>query len=168
VIGSDGFSYARDGERSVKIPQLGIVRIDDDVEIGANTCVDRATFGVTWIKQGVKIDNLVQIAHNVEIGEHSIIISQSGVAGSATLGRGVILAGQSGINGHITLGDGAVVAARSGVVGSLPPGAKVSGMPAIAHQEWLRAAAALQQLPRLLIQVRKLQERLDGLEASLE
>lgn len=168
VIGSDGFGYARDQKQCIKIPQIGIVQIDDDVEIGANVCIDRATFGKTWIKRGVKIDNLVQVAHNVVVGEDSIIVSQVGIAGSTTLGRGVVLAGQVGVSGHATLGDGVTVGAKSGVHGSLSPGARVSGIPAIPHGEWLKASSVFQRLPNMLKEMRELRKRLERLEALLK
>ena len=123
VIGGDGFGFIPTKQGLVKVPQTGIVQIDDDVEIGANTTIDRARFGKTWIKSNVKIDNQVMVAHNVVIGESSILVAQCGIAGSAELGRGVILAAKSGVNGHITLGDGVQVAGTSGVVKSLPAGA---------------------------------------------
>ncbi|PKN15835.1 MAG: UDP-3-O-(3-hydroxymyristoyl)glucosamine N-acyltransferase, partial [Deltaproteobacteria bacterium HGW-Deltaproteobacteria-3] len=120
VIGSDGFGYATDGSgRHVKRPQVGVVQIDDDVEIGANTCIDRATFGKTWIKRGTKIDNLVQLGHNVMIGEDAMLVAQVGMAGSTTTGSNVVLGGQVGLAGHIHLGDRVMVAAKSGVHNSL-------------------------------------------------
>ena len=130
VIGGDGFGFIPTKQGLVKVPQTGIVQIDDDVEIGANTTIDRARFGKTWIKSNVKIDNQVMVAHNVVIGESSILVAQCGIAGSAELGRGVILAAKSGVNGHITLGDGVQVAGPSGVVKSLPAGAIALGTPA--------------------------------------
>jgi len=159
VIGSDGFGYATDEQgRHVKRPHVGTVQIDDDVEIGANVCIDRATFGRTWIKQGVKIDNLVQVGHNVVIGEGSIVVAQVGIAGSATLGRGVILGGQAGVNGHIHLDDRAMVASKSGVHASLPKGAVVSGFPAMPHKEWLRASSLFARLPELFREIREIKK----------
>lgn len=161
VIGSDGFGFAPDGRGGLmKIPQVGMVQIDDEVEIGANCAIDRARFGRTWIKRGVKFDNLVHIAHNVVVGECSLLIGQCGVAGSAVIGRGVIIAAQAGINGHITIGDGARVAGTSGVHKSLPPGATVIGTPAEPQREFVERLI----LPK---KVRQLQERLAKLEAAL-
>lgn len=165
VIGSDGYGYATDrAGQHVKRPQVGIVQIDDDVEIGANVCVDRATFGKTWIRRGSKIDNLVQIAHNVEVGEDSLVIAQVGIAGSTKLGRNVVLGGQAALNGHIVLGDRVMVAAKSGVHDHQPDGAVVSGVPAIPHKTWLRATVAFAQLPELLRDVRELKKKLGPAE----
>jgi UDP-3-O-[3-hydroxymyristoyl] glucosamine N-acyltransferase len=161
VIGSDGFGYARDGDIRVKIPQIGIVEIEDDVEIGANTTVDRATLGKTVIGRGTKIDNLVQIAHNVTIGEHSVIAAQAGIAGSTRVGRAVTLAGQVGVVNHISIGDGATIGPQSGVAQSVPPGAVLSsGLPAAPHQEWLKVMTLLPQLPKLWRLVRRLDKQL--------
>jgi UDP-3-O-[3-hydroxymyristoyl] glucosamine N-acyltransferase len=165
VVGSDGFGYATDEQgRHVKRPHVGIVQIDDDVEIGANVCIDRGTFGKTWIQQGSKIDNLVQVAHNVVIGAGSIVVSQVGIAGSTTLGRGVVLGGQVGIKGHIHLGDRAMVAAQSGVHGNLQQGAIVSGSPAIPHKEWLKASTLFARLPKLNQELREIKKALAGLQ----
>jgi UDP-3-O-[3-hydroxymyristoyl] glucosamine N-acyltransferase len=164
VIGSDGFGFARDGEVHLKVPQIGTVVIEDDVEIGANVCIDRATVGVTRIGRGTKIDNLVQIGHNVTIGEGSIVVAQVGVSGSAELGRGVVLAGQAGIAGHITIGDGAMVGAQSGVTKSISPGERVSGYPAQKHSLSKRLHACLQRLPDLFRRVRDMEGRLERLE----
>ncbi|TSA11163.1 MAG: UDP-3-O-(3-hydroxymyristoyl)glucosamine N-acyltransferase [Deltaproteobacteria bacterium] len=166
VIGSDGFGYARDGAKHVKIPQLGIVQIDDDVEIGANTTIDRAALGKTWIKRGTKIDNLVQVAHNVIVGEDTLLISQVGISGSVEIGNNVILAGQVGVAGHIKIGDRVKVGAKSGVPGSLPEDSTVSGIPAISHQEWLKASAVYRRLPDLLKEVRDLKKRIANLEKN--
>jgi UDP-3-O-[3-hydroxymyristoyl] glucosamine N-acyltransferase len=164
VIGSDGFGYARDGNRYVKIPQLGIVRIDDDVEIGANNTIDRASFGMTWIQRGVKTDNLVHIGHNVVVGEDSVLIAQVGIAGSAELGKGVVLAGQVGIAGHLHIGDGAMVGPQSGVGKDVPEKGVVSGSPAIAHRIWLRAVNILPRLPDLISRLRALERKVEALE----
>jgi UDP-3-O-[3-hydroxymyristoyl] glucosamine N-acyltransferase len=161
VIGADGFGYATDSQGvHVKRPHVGTVRLDDDVEIGANACVDRGTFGATHIKSGVKIDNLVQIAHNVEIGANSIIVGQVGIAGSATLGRNVVLGGQAAIAGHIHLGDGVMVGARSAVHNNQKPGNIVSGTPAIPHKKWLKASLAFEKIPDIIKEVRKLKNNL--------
>ncbi len=164
VIGSDGFGFELVEGRHRKIPQRGIVRIDDDVEIGANTTIDRARFGRTWIQEGVKIDNLVQVAHNVVIGKHSIIVSQSGISGSSKLGQYVTLAGQSGIVGHLEIGDQAIVAAQSGVSKSIPPKQVVFGSPAQPMNDAKRSLAHVKRLPKMLERLRDLEERLARLE----
>lgn len=161
VIGSDGFGYATDQHgHHVKRPQVGIVQIDDDVEVGANVCIDRATFGKTWVQRGVKIDNLVQIAHNVVIGEDSIIVAQVGISGSTTLGTGVVLGGQVGVGGHLSIGDRVMAAAKTGIHADLPAKAVVSGFPAIAHPLWLRISSLLVKLPELVKDVRALKKQL--------
>lgn len=168
VIGSDGFGYTMSGGRWNRIPQIGIVEIGDDVEIGANTCVDRARFDKTAIGRGSKIDNLVQIGHNVTIGEHAIIVSQVGIAGSSSLGNYVTVAGQSGIGGHVEVGDHSVVAAKTGVSKDLPPGSVVSGMPGHLHRHEMRCQAAYRRLPELLKTFRELQEKVEKLEKETE
>jgi len=162
VIGSDGFGFVPDGEKHYKIPQLGIVRIDDDVEIGACNTIDRATFGKTWLKSGVKTDNHVQIAHNVVIGENTLIVAQVGIAGSATIGRNVILAGQAGIAGHITIGDYTTVGPQAGVARSLPSGQVVSGTPEMPHRLWLRVSQMIPRLPELKRKINDIEKRLDA------
>jgi len=137
VIGSDGFGFVRDGSVNVKIPQMGIVQIDDRVEIGANNAVDRAALGKTWIKRGVKTDNLVQIAHNVVIGEDTVIVAQAAIGGSAFIGKGVIIGGQVAISDHVRIEDGAMIGSQSGVAKSLSRGDVVSGTPAMPHRLWL-------------------------------
>jgi UDP-3-O-[3-hydroxymyristoyl] glucosamine N-acyltransferase len=164
VIGSDGFGYARDGDVNRKIPQIGIVRIEDDVEIGANTTIDRATTDVTIIRAGVKIDNLVQIAHNVIVGENSILAAQVGVSGSTQLGRNVVLAGQAGLVGHIHIGDNAMVGAQGGVTKSIPANTKVSGYPAREHSLARKIYALIARLPELFREVKELTKRVDALE----
>lgn len=168
VIGSDGFGYARDETgRHLKIPQMGIVQIDDDVEIGANCTIDRATFGRTWIQRGCKIDNLVQIGHNVVIGEYSILISQVGISGSTTVGKQVILAGQVGLVGHIRIGDGVRVGAKSGVSNSVKARQDVSGIPAVPHKEWLKNSAGIRRLSKQREELRQLRLRVEYLERRL-
>ncbi len=165
VIGSDGYGYVQDEHgRHVKRPHVGIVILEDDVEIGANSCVDRATFGVTVIKQGVKVDNLVQVAHNVTIGEGCLLVAQCGVAGSTTLGRGVVLGGQVAVTDHATVGDGVMAAGKSGIIGSVKGGSVVGGYPAIDHRTWLRASSAFSKLPQLVKDVRGLTKKLMSLE----
>lgn len=167
VIGSDGYGYATDGRgKHVKRPQVGIVRIDDDVEIGANSCVDRGAFGETWIKSGVKIDNLVQIAHNVIIGENSLIVAQVGLAGSTTLGRNVVMGGQSSAKGHVHLADRVMVAARGGVHNNQPAGAVIGGAPAIAIRQWAKASAVFNRLPELQSEVRQLKREVALLQKA--
>ncbi len=168
VIGSDGFGYAKDGNTHQKIPQIGIVHLEDDVEVGANSTVDRATTGVTMIKSGSKIDNLVQIAHNVVVGENSILAAQVGVSGSTELGKNVVLAGQAGLVGHIKIGNGARVGAQGGVTKSIPPETSVSGYPAREHQKARRIYAASARLPKLVKELRTLKKRVEELELERE
>jgi UDP-3-O-[3-hydroxymyristoyl] glucosamine N-acyltransferase len=164
VIGSDGFGYAQHQGRHHKIPQLGTVTIEDDVELGANVTVDRATFGQTIIKRGTKVDNLVQIAHNVSIGEDSIIVAQVGIAGSTSVGHHVMIGGQAGLTDHIQVGDGVMIAARTGVNRSLASGQIVSGTPAMPHEEAIKVHAVIPRLPDLRRRVRELEQRLRLLE----
>ena len=166
VLGTDGFGYRWDGRQHVKVPQIGTVIIEDDVEIGSCVCIDRAKFSSTRIGRGAKIDNLVQIGHNVQIGAHCIIVGQAGIAGSARLGNGVVLGGQSDVRDHVTMGDGSMLAACSGVMEDVAPKAVVSGLPALPHRQSLRENAALRRLPELVVQVRKLEERLAKLEGG--
>ncbi|HEY8901567.1 MAG TPA: UDP-3-O-(3-hydroxymyristoyl)glucosamine N-acyltransferase [Chthoniobacterales bacterium] len=158
VIGADGFGYEMKDGRHVKIPQTGIVQIDNDVEIGANTTIDRARFGRTWIQQGTKIDNLVQIAHNVRVGAHTIICSQVGISGSTRIGSYVTLAGQAGIVGHIEIGDKAIVAAQTGLSRNLKAGDIVCGSPAREIQTWKEQAAQVNRLGKLYDRVKKLED----------
>ncbi|MDP9132008.1 MAG: UDP-3-O-(3-hydroxymyristoyl)glucosamine N-acyltransferase [Nitrospirota bacterium] len=166
VIGSDGFGYVQYQGRHQKIPQLGGVLIEDDVELGANVTVDRATFGNTVIKRGAKIDNLVQIAHNVVVGEHNILVAQVGIAGSTTLGRHVMVGGQAGLADHLQIGDQVMIAAKSGVTRSLESNQVVSGAPVMPHATFLKAQAVIPQLPELRQRVRELEERLGALEQA--
>ena len=159
VIGSDGFGYAKSETGLKKIKQVGWVEIDDDVEIGSNVSVDRGALGPTRIGKGTKIDNLVQIAHNVEIGQHSIIVAQVGISGSTKIGNGVILAGQVGVVGHIELGDGVMVGAQSGVKNTIPAGKQIFGSPARDKIAAMRIEAALNRLPELLREFNKLKKR---------
>ena len=168
VLGTDGFGYRWDGQRHQKVPQIGTVIVEDDVEIGSCVCIDRAKFATTRIGRGTKIDNLVQIGHNVQIGEHCIIVGQTGVAGSAALGSGVVLGGQTAVRDHIRIGDGAAAAARSAIAEDIPARTVVSGMPALPHRQSLREQAALRRLPELVTQFRRLQEEIKSLRKSLE
>jgi UDP-3-O-[3-hydroxymyristoyl] glucosamine N-acyltransferase len=167
VLGADGFGYVFDGQAHRKIPQVGRVVVEDDVEIGANVAVDRATLGQTVIGRGTKIDNLVQIGHNTVVGAGSIIVAQAGVAGSCRIGRGVVLAGQAGVADHVTVGDGAQVGSQAGVHRDVPAGAGVIGTPAMPGDTGLRALAAIGRLPDLLRDVRALGRRVDALERRL-
>jgi UDP-3-O-[3-hydroxymyristoyl] glucosamine N-acyltransferase len=162
VVGSDGFGYVWDGSRQRKVPQVGIVRLEEDVEVGANATIDRATLGETVVGRGTKIDNLVQVGHNVVIGEHSLLCGQAGVAGSTRIGRRVTLAGQAGIADHVTIGDGAIATAQSGIVtgARVDAGAVVSGMPAAPHREFLKRSAWIARLPELARRVESLERRL--------
>jgi UDP-3-O-[3-hydroxymyristoyl] glucosamine N-acyltransferase len=167
VIGADGFGFAKDDEgRYNKIPQVGTVVVEDDVEIGALSAVDRAALGQTRIGRGTKIDNFVQIGHSVTVGRDTAIAGQVGIAGSTKVGDRVILAGQVGIVGHISIGDGAIATAQTGIGHSVEPGAVVSGSPAIGNRVWLRATAVFARLPELLKRVRELERRLEDRAAK--
>ena len=166
VIGSDGFGFSTVSGVHYKIPQIGIVQVDDDVEIGSNVAIDRARFGKTQIGRGTKIDNLVQIAHNVQIGENTFIVAQAGIAGSARIGNNVILAGQSGVDGHRTIGDNVVVAAKAGVTKDIPANKYIMGFPAQEHATELKLQATLRKLPELVEQVKALEERLREIEKT--
>jgi UDP-3-O-[3-hydroxymyristoyl] glucosamine N-acyltransferase len=169
VIGSDGYGFARrqDGSHE-KIPQIGPVVIEDDVEIGANTSVDRPAVGETRIGSGTKIDNLVQVAHGVRIGRNVLLAAQVGVAGSSVIEDQVILAGQTGVAGHLTIGKGAIATAQTGIPNSIDPGQFVSGSPAIPHREWLKASAVYRRLPELRRLVADLERRIEELEKETE
>jgi UDP-3-O-[3-hydroxymyristoyl] glucosamine N-acyltransferase len=167
VIGADGFGFAKlpDGSWR-KTLQAGIVVLNDDVEVQANSCVDRATIGQTRIERGVKIDDLVLVGHSSSVGEDSVLCGQSGMAGTTTVGTRCILAGQVGVAGHLTIGDGATITAQSGVPNDVPPGVLYSGYPAIDNKQWLQNMAALNQLPKLLKTVRRLEAELAKLNGS--
>ncbi len=170
VVGSDGFGYALDmagegrGPRHYKVPQAGNVVIEDDVELGANTCVDRATLGTTRVCQGAKVDNLVQLAHNVVVGPLSILASQVGISGSTKLGMGVVCWGQVGVVGHLTIGDRANIAAQSGVAHDVGPGERVAGYPAGPEVRWARNAAAYDRLTDMRRELRELMKKVAQLE----
>ena len=161
VIGADGFGFAWDGVRHRKIPQIGRVIIGDEVELGANCTIDRAALTATVIGNDVKTDDMVQIGHNVTIGDHTIIVAQTGIAGSARIGKHCVLAGQCGVAGHITVGDGCTAASRAGITADLAPGKVVSGYPAMDHRQWLRAQNVFKDLPDLAKRIRDLERRLD-------
>ncbi|HVE38933.1 MAG TPA: UDP-3-O-(3-hydroxymyristoyl)glucosamine N-acyltransferase [Planctomycetota bacterium] len=158
VVGADGFGYATDKGVHHKIPQVGIVVIEDDVELGANVTVDRARFGRTVIGKGTKIDNLVQIGHNVVLGRGCLLVSQSGIAGSTKVGNYVVMAGQAGLIGHLEVGDGAIITAQSGVTKDVPPGGVMSGSPSSDRRTHLKELAALSKLPEALLELRKLRQ----------
>ena len=166
VIGSDGFGYVQDGPVHLKVPQVGNVIIGEDVEIGANVTVDRGALGPTVIGRGTKIDNLVQVAHNVHIGERCLIVAQTGIAGSTRLGNYVVLAGQVGLAGHLKIGDRVSVAAKSGVMHDIPDNQKWLGIPAQPDRQAKRQIVALQQLPDLLRRVAELEKRLAALQGA--
>jgi UDP-3-O-[3-hydroxymyristoyl] glucosamine N-acyltransferase len=166
VIGSDGFGFAPDGDIYHKIPHTGIVQIDDDVEIGAGNTIDRGTFGMTHIKKGVKTDNLVHIAHNVTVGENTILVAQVGISGSTTIGRHAVLAGQVGVAGHIHIGDHVMVGGQSGIAGDVPAGQIISGSPTMPHKTWLRVQRIIPRLPELRKKISALEKRLRNLESG--
>ncbi len=166
VIGADGFGFVPGKEGHQKIPQLGIVVIEDNVEIGANCAIDRGALGETRVGRGVKIDNLVHLAHNVTVGEHSFLVAQVGVAGSTKLGKGVALGGQAGLVGHIEVGDGAQVGAQSGVHHSVPAGQAVMGSPALPRQEIFRIVNLLPKLPEIYKRLKELEKQVTELAAK--
>ncbi len=167
IIGSDGFGFAREEDHYVKIPQVGIVQVDDDVEIGANCAIDRAAMGKTWIKRGVKTDNLVQIGHNVIIGENTLIVAQVGIAGSTQVGNQAALGGQVGVAGHLKIGDGVRVGGQAGVTQNVAAGQVVSGTPAFAHREWLKASVVFPRLPDIKRDLAILEKRVKALEEEV-
>jgi len=164
VIGSDGFGFATVEGTHHKVPQVGIVVLEDDVELGANVCVDRAALGETRIGRGTKVDNLVQIAHNVEIGEHCLLVALVGISGSTQIGHHTVFAGQSGCSGHLKIGSGVVLSARAAAFKDIPDGVTMSGAPARPHREWLKANANLQRIDGLREKVKQLENRLAELE----
>ena len=159
VIGSDGFGYIQDKAIPVKVPQLGIVLIEDNVEIGANVCIDRAALGSTIIRHHAKIDNLVQIAHKVEIGENTLLAAQVGIAGGVKVGKNVMMAGQVGVKDHVSIGDRVMIGAQSGISKSIKPGDGVSGSPAIPHRQWLKSSKIFASLPDMLERLRSLERQ---------
>jgi UDP-3-O-[3-hydroxymyristoyl] glucosamine N-acyltransferase len=168
VIGSDGFGFAADGDSYVKIPQTGDVVIEDDVEIGANNTIDRATFATTRIQRGVKTDNLVHVAHNVTVGENTVIVAQAGISGSVTIGRHVIIAGQAGIAQHLSIGDHAIVGPQSGIAKSIGDNEIITGSPGMPHRQFLKVQRIVQGLPELKKMVSSLEKRLEKIEAHIK
>ncbi len=168
VIGSDGFGYAPDGTGYYRIPQIGIVVLEDDVEIGANTTIDRAALETTLVRRGTKLDNLVQVAHNCQIGEDCMIVSQVGISGSAKIGNHVTLGGQVGVAGHLSIADDTMIGAQSGVPGTIPASGIFSGSPVMPHKEWLRAMAVVPKLPELKKRITELEKKIAGRETITE
>jgi len=166
VIGSDGFGFVAHEGRHHKIPQRGGVVIEDDVELGANVTVDRATHGQTIVGRGTKIDDQVHLAHNVQVGQHAILVAQVGIAGSTIVGDYVVMGGQVGVNDHVRIGDRAMIAAKAAVAGDVEPGARLAGIPAVPHREAARSVAALRHLPEMRNRLRELERRLAALEAA--
>jgi UDP-3-O-[3-hydroxymyristoyl] glucosamine N-acyltransferase len=162
ILGADGFGYATHGGIHHKVPQVGRVVLEKDVEVGANTTIDRATLGETRIGEGTKIDNLVQVGHNVQTGRHCILCGQAGIAGSTQLGNYVVLAGQAGVSGHIKLGDGAQVAAKSAALTSVEPGTQVAGIPAVELRKWRRQSVMIARLEEMSRRIRALEKREEG------
>ena len=167
VIGSDGFGYVFDGERHQKVPQIGTVIIEDDVEIGANVCIDRATMGATRVGEGTKVDNLTQIAHNVQIGKNCVICGQVGLSGSVIIEDNVSMAGQVGLRDHVKIGKGAILGAKAGIMADIPPGEFVMGSPSLPQREYLRVHAASRKLPDMAKQLRRLEKQVEELTAKL-
>lgn len=169
VIGSHGFGFVKEGSRNLKVPQIGIVQIDDEVEIGANNCIDRATMGKTWIQKGVKTDNLIQIAHNVVIGEGTLIAAQTGLSGSVEIGHDVVIAGQVGMTDHIKIGDRVMIGPGSGLAKSVPSGEIVSGRPIVMPQRhYLKVSNLVVRLPELFNRLRGLEKKIERILKSKE
>jgi len=168
VVGSDGFGFAPDGERYVKIPQVGNVVIEDDVEVGAGSCVDRAALGSTRIERGCKLDNLVHIAHNVSLGANTVMAAQVGIAGSTTIGQHCTFGGQSAAAGHVKIGNNTTVGGKSAIVSNTAGGQVFSGIPAMPHRDWLKASMSLVKLPHMRQNLSALNKRLDSLENLLK
>ena len=167
VLGGDGYGYAQTPLGHMKIPQIGTVVIEDDVEVGSNTAIDRAALDTTLVRRGTKIDNLVQIGHNVEIGEHCLIIGQTGIGGSTVVGNGVVLAGQCGVPDNVKIGDGVMVAAQSGILGNVEPGIKMAGSPAIPAKSYFKSmGVCMPKLPDLFKRVKKMEKELADLKAA--
>lgn len=167
VIGADGFGFAPENGVYKKIPQMGIVILEDDVEIGANTTIDRAVMDATIIHKGVKLDNLIQIAHNVEVGDNTVMAAQVGVSGSTKIGKQCMFGGQVGLGGHITVGDGANIGAQAGIISNVKPGAQIIGAPAIPVKDFFRSSVIFPKLPDMYKQIAQLQKELDEIKANL-
>ena len=168
VIGADGFGFAPNGEGYDKIPQIGIVVIEDDVEIGANTCVDRSTMGATLVHKGVKLDNLIQVAHNCEVGENTVMSAQSGMAGSTKIGAWCMVGGQAGFSGHIKIADKTFIGAQAGVIGKTKGGETLLGAPAIDAKEFMRASAIFRRLPDMYRELNQLKKEIEELKKGKE
>lgn len=169
VIGSDGFGFAPESDGSYKkIPQMGMVILEDDVEIGANTTIDRAVMDATIIRQGVKLDNLIQIAHNVEIGQNTVMAAQVGISGSTKIGKQCMFGGQVGLGGHITIGDGANIGAQSGIISNIKAGEKLLGSPAVPVRDFFRSSIVFPKLPDMYRQLNQLQKEIELLKSKLE
>jgi UDP-3-O-[3-hydroxymyristoyl] glucosamine N-acyltransferase len=166
VIGSDGFGFAPENGVFKKIPQMGIVRIEDDVEIGANTTIDRAVMDATIIHKGVKLDNLIQIAHNVEIGDNTVMAAQVGVSGSTKIGKQCMFGGQVGLGGHITIGDNANIGAQSGIISNIKPDAKILGSPAVPVKDFFKSSVIFPKLPEMYKQIAQLQKEIEALKSN--
>jgi UDP-3-O-[3-hydroxymyristoyl] glucosamine N-acyltransferase len=168
VIGSDGFGFAPDGQSYFKIPQVGIVVLEDDVEIGSCSCIDRAALGETIIRRGTKLDNLVQIGHNVQVGEDCIIVSQGGIAGSSKIGNHCTFGGQAAVAGHLKIGDNVMIGGRGGATGNVESNQILSGLPLMPHKQWLRATMTLPKLPEMRKEMQQLKKRLEEIETLLK
>ncbi|MCZ8371841.1 MULTISPECIES: UDP-3-O-(3-hydroxymyristoyl)glucosamine N-acyltransferase [Phocaeicola] len=167
VIGADGFGFAPSAEGYEKIPQIGIAIIEDNVEIGANTCIDRSTMGATIVHKGVKLDNLIQVAHNVEVGSHTVMASQVGIAGSTKIGEWCMFGGQVGVAGHIQIGDHVNVGAQSGIPGNTKSGSSLMGYPAIEPKQFARSSAVFKKLPDMYSELGRLQREIEELKKQL-
>ncbi|RLB70521.1 MAG: UDP-3-O-(3-hydroxymyristoyl)glucosamine N-acyltransferase [Deltaproteobacteria bacterium] len=168
IIGSDGFGFAPDGASYYKIPQVGIVVLEDDVEIGSSSCIDRAALGETRICRGTKLDNLVQVGHNVKVGENSILVSQTGIAGSTIIGNHCTFGGQSAAAGHLTVGDNVMIGARGGAANDVAANQVLSGAPLMPHKQWLRSTMVFPKLPEMRKDLQKMKKRLEELESLLK
>ena len=168
VIGSDGFGFAPDGAAYYKIPQVGIVVLEEDVEIGAGSCIDRAALGETRIRRGTKLDNLVQIGHNVELGEDCILVAQVGIAGSSKIGQHCTFGGQAAVAGHLTVGDNVMIGGRGGATNNVASNQILSGAPLIPHKQWLKASMSFSKLPEMRKELQRLAKRLEELEAQVK
>lgn len=167
VVGGDGFGFAPDGQGYFKIPQVGHVVIEDDVEIGACSCIDRGTLGVTRIARGVKIDNLVQVAHNVQVGENTLLVSQVGIAGSTVIGKHCVFGGQAGVAGHVVIGDNVTLAGRGGISNNVGDNQMLAGFPSRPHREWLKATMSMTHLPEMRRELQRLRQQVDELNKKL-